>query len=156
MVNLGKCFPEEFVSQHIFDHFKVGSVIRVEVAFPDKTKPKYLVLVADSDAEYLTFIINSETNPFIATKPALAQCQVTIDAINHPFLDYDSKIACHDVLVLKRSDVIKELKQDTSKIKGRVSENVLVEIISAVKFAKTLSQEVKTTILTSLSELSNN
>lgn len=153
MAKLGNSFPEPYVQQFIRDNFKVGGVIRTEVAFPHKTEPKYLVLVAETDPECLTFIINTETNPFIANREYLAKCQVNIDAINHPFLDYDSKIAGHEVLKLKRSDVIRELKQDTSKLKGRVSDNVLSEILSAVKFARTLSQEDKATILASLGEL---
>lgn len=153
MATLGNLFPEKQIDQHITDHFKVGCVIRVEVAFPQITKPKYLILVADNDPECLTFIINSEIHSFIANKPHLAQCQVNIDAANHPFLDHDSIIACHDVLVLKRSDVFKELKKDTGKIKGRVSNDVLLEIKSAIKIAKTLSPEVKTVILSSLDGL---
>jgi hypothetical protein len=150
MGSLGDFFPEQQVQKFIADNFKVGCVIRVDVIFPNKIKPKYLVLVADNDPECLTFIVNSETNPFINNREHLAKCQVDIDAKNHTFLDYDSKIACHDVLKLKRADVLKELKQDTSKIKGCVSDNVFSEILSAVKFAKTLSQEDKITILGTL------
>lgn len=152
MGNLGDCFPKELIQKHISDNFKVGSVIRIDVVFDHVTKPKYLVLVANSDPECLTFIVNSETNTFIANRQDLAKCQVNIDATNHPFLEYDSKIACDKVLKLKRSDVIKELEQDTSKIKGQVSDTVQNEILSAVKFAKTLSKREKAIILESLSK----
>ena len=150
MGNLGDLFPENQIQQFINNHLKPGCVIRIEVTFQHLTKPKYLVLAADNDQEYLTFIINSETHPFIKNREPLAKCQVDIDATDHPFLDHDSKIACHEVLLLKRSDVIKEIKQDTGKIKGRVSDRVMSQIVSAVKFAKTLSPDIKATILASL------
>lgn len=150
MVNLGSLFPEHIIQQHIFDNFTVGSVIRIDVTFSHITKPKFLILVADNDPECLTFIINSETHPFVANRQDLAKCQVDIDAFSHSFLEYDSKIACHEILKLRRSDVIKELKQDSSMIKGRITNEVLSNILSAVKFAKTLSEQDKTVIISSL------
>ena len=66
-------------------------------------------------------------------------------------MDHDSKIACHETLTLKRVDVIKELKQDVSKIKGEITDDVRVEVIAAVKFAKTLSADEKSAILAALS-----
>lgn len=151
MSPLGDFFPAQKVAEFVLKSLKPGCIIRIEVAFPQITKPKFLLLVEDGDPDFLTFIISSETHPFVARRPHLAQCQVDIDAAGHPFLDYDSKIACHQTLVLKRADVVKELKHDTGKIKGHISDAVKAEVIAAVKFAKTLSREEKDAILAALS-----
>lgn len=150
MAPLGSSFPAKQVEEFVQKSLKPGCVIRIEVTFPQVTKPKFLVLVDDGDPDFLAFIINSETHPFVASKQHLAVCQVDIDAAAHPFLDRDSKIACHETLVLKRADVVKELAQDTGKIKGHVSDDVKDEIKAAVKFAKTLSAEEKVAILAAL------
>lgn len=151
MVPLGDHFPAESVREHVAKQLVPGCVIRISVTFPHITKPKFLVLVADRDPEYLTFIVNSQTNPFIANRSHLAQCQVTIDVASHGFLQYDSQIACHEVLALKRSEVVRELAGDLSGIKGQVSQDVREQILSAVKFATTLSADEKNAIIHALS-----
>jgi hypothetical protein len=151
MVALGDHFPADAVREHVARQLIPGCVIRIAVAFPQITKPKFLVLVADRDPDYLTFIVNSETHPFVASRPHLAQCQVTIDAASHPFLHHDSQIACHEILALKRTDVIRELSGDVSCIKGQVSQPVRDQILAAVKFAKTLSADEKDEIIRALS-----
>ncbi len=151
MAPLGDYFPASTVRDHVEKQLTPGCVIRIPVVFPQITKPKFLVLVADRDPDYLTFIISSETHPFIANRPALARCQVTIDAASHPFLQRDSQIACHEVLALKRHDVIRELVADIAGVKGPVSQAVREQIIAAVKFAVTLSSDEKAAILHALS-----
>jgi hypothetical protein len=151
MAPLGDHFPAEKVRDHVVKQLVPGCVIRIQVTFPSITKPKFLVLVADRDPDYLTFIVNSETHPFIANRPHLAKCQVTIDAAKHPFLQYDSQIACHEVLALKRSEVIRELTGNISGIKGQVSQAVREQILAAVKFAATLSADEKQAVIEALS-----
>lgn len=151
MAPLGDYFPANTVRDHVEKQLTPGCVIRIPVAFPQITKPKFLVLVADRDPDYLTFIVNSDTHPFIASRPALARCQVTIDAASHPFLQRDSQIACHEVLALRRNDVIRELVADLAGVKGPVSRAVREQIIAAVKFAVTLSSDEKASILHALS-----
>lgn len=151
MVALGDHFPADAVREHVARQLVPGCVIRITVAFAQTTKPKFLVLVGDRDPDYLMFIVNSRMHPFVASRPHLAQCQVTIDAANHPFLDHDSQVACNEVLALKRTDVLRELAGDVSCIKGQVSQPVRDQILSAVKFAKTLSADEKDEIIRSLS-----
>lgn len=151
MVPLGDCFPAQHVDEYVRRSLTPGCVIRIDVTFPEGTKPKFLVLVDHGDPELLTFIVNSETNPFIEQRPHLAKCQVDLDAANHPFLTHDSKIACHQTLVLKRAEVIRDLKKDTGCIKGRISDAVKEQILAAVKCARTLSNDEKLSIIQALS-----
>jgi len=150
MSPLGAHFPAELLRPRIEAALKPGCVIKLLVKFPQITKEKYLVLVADDDPEYLIFIINSDINPFIANKPHLLQCQVAIDVANHHFLDHDSHVACHDVLPMKREEVIKSLMGDPSAIKGEVSLDVRSQIVAAVKFAKTIDKDKKNRIIAAL------
>lgn len=151
MVALGDHFPAGAVKDHVTKQLTPGRVIRIPVVFPQVTKPKFLVLVGEKDPDLLTFIVNSEINPFIANKPALAQCQVSIDQASHPFLSHDSHLACHDVLVLSKADVLKALTADISAIKGEISQGVRDQVVAAVKFAKTLDPTTKQLIIESLS-----
>lgn len=150
MSPLGEHFPAELLRPRIEAALKPGCVIKLLVKFPQITKQKFLVLVADDDPEYLTFIVNSEINSFITNRPHLLQCQVAIDVASHDFLDHDSHIACHDVLPMKREEVIKSLMDDPSAIKGEVSVDVRGQIVAAVKFAKTIDNEKKNRIIAAL------
>ena len=150
MVSLGDHFPADLRRARVEEALKPGCVIRLVVKFPTISKPKFLVLVATDDPEYLTFIVNSEINSFIQNRPHLSHCQVSIDAVNHAFLDHDSHIACHETLPIRREDVIKALVADPSAIKGAISLDVRTQIIAAVKFAKTLDNDKKTRIIAAL------
>ena len=150
MSPLGEHFPAELLRPRIEAALKPGCVIKLLVKFPQITKEKYLVLVADDDPEYLLFVVNSKINPFITNKPHLLQCQVAIDASSHDFLDYNSHIACHDVLPMKREEVIKSLMNEPSAIKGAVSPDVRSQIVAAVKFAKTIDKDKKNRIIAAL------
>ena len=153
MAPLGEHFPAELLRPRIESALKPGCVIKLLIKFPQITKHKYMVLVADDDPEYLTFIINSEINPFISNKPNLLQCQVAIDAISHPFLDHDSHIACHEIRVMKREEVIKDLMSAPENIKGEISANVRNQITAAVKFAKTIDKDKKSRIISALENI---
>lgn len=150
MSPLGEHFPAELLRPRIEAALKPGCVIKLLVKFPEITKEKCLVLVADDDPEYLTFIVNSEINPFISNQPYLLQCQVAIDAASHDFLDHDSHIACHEVLPMKREEVIKALMADPAAIKGEVSSDVRSQMLAAVKFAKTIATDKKNRIIAAL------
>ncbi|MDO8813509.1 MAG: hypothetical protein Q7J38_15995 [Gallionella sp.] len=150
MSPLGQHFPAELLRPRIEAALKPGCVVKLLVKFPQITKEKFLVLVADDDPEYLTFIVNSEINSFITNRPHLLQCQVAIDVANHVFLDHDSHVACHEILPMKREDVIKTLMGDPSAIKGKVSPDIRSQIIAAVKFAKTIDKDKKNRIIAAL------
>jgi uncharacterized protein YfkK (UPF0435 family) len=75
----------------------------------------------------------------------------SIDAARHPFLRRDSHIACHEVLRLPTAKVIAESAADLSRIKGRLHEEVLTEVIAAVKRAPSLSPAEQTRIADALS-----
>lgn len=152
MPTLGSIFGDEEKQKFVERQLTPGAVLHLQVVFPQTTKNKYLVLVGIEDPDCYTFIVNSETSRFIQKSPDLWVCQVDIDAVSHPFLRYDSKVACHEVLRLSKVDVVAELIADTGKIKGTISTEVRQEIVAATKYAKTLDRYTQQLIVDSLSE----
>lgn len=151
MGNLGNFFPLDLKKKEIEQRLVPGAVLYLQMKFPEKTKDKYLVLVGSSEPDILTFIVNSETNDFIRQRPELNACQVTLDQKNHTFLEYDSKIACHEVHRLKRTDIEAALLADMERFQGVISDEVRIQIISAVVKTNTLSPIVTKNITKSLS-----
>lgn len=152
MAKLGDAFSDGQRRESARRQLQPGAVIYIDVVFPEGRKPKYLV-IAHVDHECTTFVVNSRINPFIEARPALAVCQVGIDAARHAFLRRDSHIACHQVLRLPTASVITELVADMSRIKGQLHAEVLAEVIAAVKRAPTLSLAEQTQIANALSNL---
>lgn len=150
MAKLGDAFADDERRKSVARQLQPGTVIYLEIAFPQGARSKYLV-VARVDDECCAFIVNSQIHPFVQAHPTLSVCQVRIDAARHAFLDHDSYIACHEVLRLPTAGVISELVTDLSRIKGRLHTEVLVEVVAAVKRAPTLSPAEQTRIADALS-----
>jgi hypothetical protein len=150
VASFGSRLPLELTRPIIEGALKPGCVVRLEVKLSSITKPKFLVLVATDDPEYLSFLVNSEINPFILKRPHLLQCQVFIDSDSHNFLHHDSHIACHEIFTIKREDVIKALMTDPAAIKGNISSAIKDQIKAAVKIAKTIDNDKKNRIISSL------
>lgn len=155
MAKLGDAFSDAQRRESAMRRLQPGTLIYLEVVFPEGPRSKYLV-VAHVDEECCTFVVNSRIHPFIKTHPSLAVCQVTIDAARHPFLKRDSHIACHQVLRLPTPNVITALVSDMSRIQGHLHPEVVTEVISAVKRAPTLSVSEQTRIADALSAPCNN
>lgn len=151
MATLGDGFPADRRRAFVEKALVPGCVVRIEVKFPEVTKQKLLVLVADDDPELCLFVVNSAINPYVASRPHLFKCQVKIETAEHNFLRRDSYLACDKILRLHRDEVIRELMRNLGEIKGCVSDDARSEILAAVKFATTLSPAEKSKILSSLS-----
>jgi len=149
MAKLGDAFSDDERRKSVARQLQPGTIIYLDVAFPQGRRPKFLV-VAHVERECCTFVVNSQIHPFIEAHPALAVCQVKIDAVRHPYLRRDSYVACHQVLRLPTAKVIAELAADLSRIKGRLHADVLAEVVAAVKRAPTLSPAEQTRIADAL------
>jgi hypothetical protein len=85
-------------------------------------------------------VINSEINPFIASRPALMQCQVSMSAAAHTFMHHDSHIDCSRTHRWDTVDVVRDLVGQPDWVLGTVTSALRDDIVSALKFARTLSQ----------------
>lgn len=154
MAKLGDAFSEPDRRKSALRQLVPSAVAYLEVAFPEGRKSKYLV-VASVDAECCTFVVNSRVHPFIEARPELSVCQVRLDAARHEFLRRDSWIDCHQILRLPTEAVVYELVADMGRLKGRVHQDVLNEIIAAVKRAPTLSAAEQTLLAKALERVAN-
>ncbi|MFM9971175.1 MAG: hypothetical protein ACKVQK_22505 [Burkholderiales bacterium] len=150
MARLGDRFPADHRRAFVEKKLVPGCIVRIEVKFPEITKPKFLVLVADDDPDYCLFVVNSTIHPFITAHPHLLKCQVKIDVSGHGFLKRDSYLACDKLIRLRRADVLREITANVGAIEGQISDSVKDQVIAAVKFATTLSNAEKAKILGSM------
>jgi hypothetical protein len=123
----------------------------VYVPTPDADYDKFLIIVAFNPS-LLGFYINSRIHPFIAVRPALNRCQVTIAAENHrPYLRDDSYADCSKVITcVTRVSVITHAAADPSRIKKLITADERTRIVQAVRDAYTISKDCKTVILSNL------
>ena len=150
MASLGEYFPPKVKRAHIKARLKPGCVIRLEISFPQITKPKFLILLVTDDPEYFSFLINSEINPFIQNREHLLNCQMHIDAARHCFLSHNSYIACHEIFTIRREDTVKALLIEPNAIKSDITSDIKDQIKAAVKMAKTIDKDKKNCIIAAL------
>ncbi|HZV64897.1 MAG TPA: hypothetical protein VFG03_08335 [Telluria sp.] len=133
-MSLGDFFPASVREAHIEQRLTPGAVLYLPVTFPrdGKTKEKYLVLVASVAPKLLMFVINTEVNQLVARTPALSRCNVVIPQSEHAFLDYDSNVACHEILALDASVVAGQLNASTGRYKGYISDELKQQILGVI------------------------
>lgn len=134
-MQLGDAFPLATREAAVDQRLVPGAVLYLEVTFPEdgRVKEKYLVMVASIDPDVLVFVVNTEVNQFVAARPELCRCQLTIDQASHSFLDYDSFLACHKTLAIPRAQVSSDLVRDMSRYKGQISEDLRQQILGVIQ-----------------------
>lgn len=143
-MSLGDVFPSAIVR----DQLKPGKIVHLDCEFAGK--PKFIVVACIHPGPY-GLVINSEVNDFVAKRPHLAQCQVKIDQASHSFLNYDSWIACQEIIVFDLGEIHAQIEADTSRLKCFLSDDVRDQVLSAVKHAVTIPNIQKQAIVRSLS-----
>ncbi len=113
----------------------IGAILHLYCSFTKPPKDKFLVVVC-LDPKPLLVFINTRINALVQSNPDLAQCQVLIDAENHPFLDYDSYIDCSDVCSFPIDHLEEQVKD---QLKGTVSSGVLSGIEVAIQKSPLIS-----------------
>jgi hypothetical protein len=134
-------FPPLFAGKWARSKLEPGAVLYLQVRFtqPPVTKDKFFLVTGTGEDEVRGFLINSETSNFIASRPDLAKCQVTIDQAGHVFLTQDSQVACHEIWRFGIDEVVADIARDGARFKGSISTAVAGQVVSAAKFASTLS-----------------
>jgi len=151
---LGDSFPSSLREAATEQRLVPGAVLYLEVTFPEdsNTKEKYLVIVATVEPDVLALVINTEVHPFVASKPELARCQLVIDKAGHPFLSYDSFLACHKTLSLPHAQVVGDLVSDMSRYRGEISEQMRTQICGVMMTQpKQISKSIRDAIVAGLS-----
>lgn len=150
-MSLAGAFGSAMVRASIERQLVPGSIVLVDVRFPEGKKPKLLILAARGEEDDHFLIINSRINEFIKDRPHLLKCQVKIDKASHSFLEYDSTVACHDTQRFSHAEIVDELvKGFPDCLIGAISSEVRNQIVSAVKAAVTIDEVTKGAIIDSL------
>jgi hypothetical protein len=151
MSNLASYFPGPLRKAHIKRSLSPSVIIFIHCNFANPPKEKYLILVSIDDGQIFFFVINSKINQFILSNPHLLQAQVQIKKSDYDFLHYDSYIDCSTINTINEDEIIKQIQQDTTRIKGNLNSKTKKDIITAVIATTTLSRYQKKLITNSLS-----
>ncbi len=95
-------------------------------------KQKWHVLICAMQDRSLAFLINTRVAPFIRRQPDRLARHVPIGKLEHPFLDYDSTVACDDAIVIEN---VRELAQGIAEgrveVLGRIATSLQAAIVAA-------------------------
>jgi len=147
---LADSLPASEKESYIERHLVPFNVLYLPCAFTKPPKNKYLLLACEVDIEPLFFVINSNINNFNRKNPDLHRAHVLLKASDNKFLEHDSYLNCNEVKTLDYAFVRQQLIEDTSKIKGLVSDNVRGDIIAAVKYSKLIEPIYKKHIINAM------
>ena len=116
----------QFVAQ-----LRPGTVLRLYQPIAEKVKRH--VLIASGPDRSLAFIINTQPSPFIRAREELRQRQVLMRVADHPFMQHDSFIACHDTVRLPAApELARLLYEREAQVLGALSTSLYALITRAV------------------------
>src|SRR2546427_12604373 len=147
---LGDQFSPEQKKQFVRVALVPGSILHLRCDFFDPPKYKFLVLGC-VEPEPILFAINSRVSPYITARQHLAECQVMLYQSAHSFLKYDSFLDCTTAICdFSIEDIVDQLSQDFSNMKGRLTEPDRQAVIQAVSRSVTLETRIKQQVLQGL------
>ena len=103
-------------------------------------KDKFVVIVC-RDIECMGFLINSTISRFIAKRPYMAECQITLSKLDYGFLFHDSYLDCARIYAFEDNELIVGLELVNDKTKA--------EIKTVVSKATTIEKRYQELILNS-------
>lgn len=149
-MRLGDSFPETDRRRYVEEQLAPGTVLYLWCEFTKPAKEKYVALACVEPL--LLFVVNSSISSFIENRPDRRKCQVSVNACDYEFLQYDSFLDCSQVIAgVKLDEIIGELVDQPSRIKGVLERSTIQHIIDVVPNAKTISNAHKTAIQEALS-----
>ena len=99
---------------------------------------KRFVVLGVSD-ESICCVINSKIGAFIRARAHLLKCQVAMPVADHSFMSHDSYVDCSHLRTFRTDRVLSDLLRNPDWMLGKVTKGLRGEIVSALKFAVTLS-----------------
>ena len=99
---------------------KPGAILYLHCNFTTPPKSKYSIVVC-TKPDLVVFLVNSRVNAWLAKRPALQNCQVTLCRDAHPFLHYDSFINCTQSHFLTADVIEQQLMNDRQRLKGYIT-----------------------------------
>ena len=149
-MSLGDHFPHSVRNDIAQQRLVPGAVLYLPFVFPGepRSKEKYMVIVAAIAPKLLLMTINTSINPIVANNPQLSRCNVVIDQQSHPFLDYDSNLACHQVQIADRVATERLLIGETDRYQGVISDDIKKCILQVIATAPSSVSKVNRDAIT--------
>ena len=149
-MNLGESFSEADKAEYVERSLRPGSVIKLFCDFTTPPKEKRLVILS-IQSELMVFVINSNIPRFYENKTHLKSQQIKLENQKEIFLDHDSWLDCSEVFKEFSLEDVKEiLLNDTSRILGKLSKDVISQIMDVVSESETLEQRYINTIISDI------
>lgn len=133
-MSLGDYFPEAAREEAAARHLLPGAVLYLPFTFPGeaRAKEKYMVVVAAVSPKLVLLTINTDVNPFTASRPELNRCNVVIPQDEHDFLDYDSNLACHQAQIANEKETAALLNAEPARYCGVISRPIRRAILGVM------------------------
>ena len=124
---------------------------------PVTTPPKYKYQVICNIDPLLVLLINSRIHEFIANRPELLRCQVSLKSEDYDFLKYDSHLNCVDAHECYEITNLKEMVVSNYReiYKGELLPNSVREVIAAINESTVMAPINKKRITSSLNDFLN-
>jgi hypothetical protein len=154
VATLGSAFPSNLRRKH--SGVVPGAAIYTRVVFADDPggRLKYLVIAhLQSDIAHC-LLFNSEIHPLILRNNALRRCQLEIDNQVETYLPKPkSYLACDRLVRLRYGDLVDDVIENPSCLRGKVAKETVARIIGAVRVSPAISSGLKDSVIASLGPL---
>jgi len=106
---------------------------------------KFFVIIGEDNNNFAGyFLINSNINPYIFKKPALFEMQMPVKmAAYSSFLTHDSFIACHEISLIPKSKLSKQISDGVAQYKGYLTKEDEERLLENLRNSDLYSEEVK-------------
>ncbi len=150
-MNLGEHFSDEERAKFVERHLLPSHVIKLFCHTTRRPKEKRLV-IASINPELLLFVINTDIPRFKEKTPHLKRQQISLKVKdNQEFLDHDSWLDCSEAFREFNIGEVKEiLLNDTSRILGKLSDEIISQVMDVVSESETLEQRHINAILSDI------
>ncbi len=129
-----------------------GSILYLHCSFTIPNPKNKYVLLLKLNRPSLIFVINSDINRFIQSRPELYALQMRLPASAYTFFDHDSFINCSEVKEdFLESEIVEQLTRDPQRKKGVLRNREIGEVKQMIRIARTISPRQKHAIISSLS-----
>ncbi len=152
MSRIGEMLPDDQKYELIAQQLVPGTVLHLNYRFPraDESLNKFMVLVC-WEPEPLLVAINSCIHPLVASDPDKLACQVDLAESEYDFLDLDSHVNCYEIEDnIQREEILRQVANDDSALKCRLTENDAEAIIGAVNRSKGIADRTKGRVIGAL------
>lgn len=121
----------------------VGEVIRIPVEDTNPPKVKYLIIIGVNPECIGTIFINSDYRPQNFNSPILQNLHFPLSLDTCPFLSHDSFADCSEIRVRPKDSINQILQRDPHRKVGTIPGAQLVNLISIITRARTISPQLK-------------